>query len=225
MSPAPEDPPEPQRRLVLLAGASGSGKSRLTRLARAVDGGQIPTVSLDDFYHDHDHPGLPRMVGATSDDSGDAAGASTADTDGVVDWDHLDSWNSGAALATLHQLCRTGSAELPTYSIVESRRTGSHRVDAGAASTIVAEGIFASQMYARCRDAGMDVTAVWLDRPRTLTAVLRFVRDVREARKPLPVLLRRGLALWRAEPGVREAALEAGCRPLSFKAALGLIST
>lgn len=220
----PDSPSEasPQRRLVLLAGASGSGKSRLTRLAGAGAGRPVPTVSLDDFYHEHDHPGLPRMAG-TGDASADAAGASTADTDGVVDWDHLDSWDSAAALAALCALCRSGSAEVPTYSIAESRRTGSHLIDAGSASTIVAEGIFAPQMYVLCRDAGLDVTAVWLDRPRTLSAVLRFVRDVREARKPVPVLLRRGLALWRAEPGVRAAALSAGCIPLSFRATLALI--
>lgn len=212
-----------QRRLVLLAGASGSGKSRLTRIAGTESGRPVPTISLDDFYHDHDHPGLPRMAGA-GDGSADAAGASTAETDGVVDWDHLDSWNSAAALEALGELCRTGTAEVPTYSIAESRRTGSHLIDAGSASTIVAEGIFAPQMYVLCRDAGLDVTAVWLDRPRTLSAILRFVRDVREARKPVPVLLRRGLALWRAEPGVRAAALAAGCIPLSFRATLALIT-
>lgn len=219
MSPSDDQPATPQRRLVLLAGASGSGKSRLTRIARS-HGNPVPTVSLDDFYHDHDHPGLPRMAG----DAGDASGATTADTDGVVDWDHLDSWNSAAALTALTELCATGSAEVPTYSIAESRRTGTHRIEAGSASTIVAEGIFAPQMYVLCRDAGLDVTAVWLDRPRTLSAVLRFVRDVREARKPLPVLLRRGFALWRAEPGVRSAALAAGCIPLSFRRTLDLIS-
>ena len=41
-------------RLVLIAGASGSGKSRLAHAAGC------PSLRLDDFYHDADHPDLPR---------------------------------------------------------------------------------------------------------------------------------------------------------------------
>ena len=67
--------------------------------------------------------------------------------------------------------------------------------------------------------------ALYLDRPRTLTMVLRFVRDVREHRKPLGVLIRRGLALWRAEPAVRAHALAAGCRPVSLREALRVVET
>ena len=46
-----------ERRLVLVAGPSDNGKSRLTLASR------LPQVRLDDFYHDADHPGLPRTLG------------------------------------------------------------------------------------------------------------------------------------------------------------------
>ena len=50
--------------------------------------------------------------------------------------------------------------------------------------------------------------ALYLDRPRLLTMLLRFARDVAEHRKPIGVLLRRGLALYRAEPAIRSRSLD-----------------
>ncbi|GAE76531.1 ATP-binding protein [Cutibacterium acnes JCM 18918] len=41
------------RTIILLAGPSGSGKSHLTHMA------DLPELRLDDFYRDHDEPGLP----------------------------------------------------------------------------------------------------------------------------------------------------------------------
>ena len=54
--------------------------------------------------------------------------------------------------------------------------------------------------------------------------ILRFVRDLREHRKPVGVLLRRGLALWWAEPAIRRRALMAGCRPVTLRKALAVIA-
>lgn len=183
------------RRLVLLAGASGSGKSRLVRMAGC------PSVTLDDFYRDGDHPDLPQTLG-------------------IVDWDDIASWDADRALETLTALLTHGRAEVPTYSITANATVGSRTVDLGEAPVVVAEGIFAPQMFQRCRAAGLPVTAIWLDRPRTLSLVLRLVRDLREARKKPSVLVRRGLALWRAEPDVRARALAEGCTPMSFRSAL-----
>ena len=45
------------RSLLLIAGPSGSGKSRLTRLA-AEAASALP-FRLDDFYYDADRPGMP----------------------------------------------------------------------------------------------------------------------------------------------------------------------
>jgi uridine kinase len=47
---------------------------------------------------------------------------------------------------------------------------------------------------------------------RTLTAARRFVRDLSERRKPAHILARRGLALWRDEPGVIADAQAHGAR-------------
>jgi uridine kinase len=65
--------------------------------------------------------------------------------------------------------------------------------------------------------------ALYLDRSRTATLVRRFLRDVAERRKPVPVLLRRGWALWREEPRSRARALALGCRPVSMAAALQVV--
>src|SRR6185312_7566135 len=103
--------------------------------------------------------------------------------------------------------------------------TGIHRLELQGAACFVAEGLFAPEIVGRCRGAGVLGDALYLDRPRTLTMVLRFVRDVREHRKPIGVLIRRGLALWRAEPAVRAHALAAGCRPVSLREALRVVQT
>ncbi|GAA3627749.1 ATP-binding protein [Microlunatus ginsengisoli] len=185
--------------VVLLAGPSGSGKSRVARLSGC------PQLALDDFYYDGDHPGLPHALG-------------------IVDWDDPGSWDADAAMAAIVALCESGRAEVPTYDISTSRRTGSRRLELDGAPCFVAEGLFAPDVVARCRAAGVLGEALYLDRPRTLTLLLRFVRDVREHRKPLGVLIRRGLALWRAEPQVRADALAAGCRPVSLREALRIVA-
>lgn len=189
--------------VVLLAGASGSGKSRIARLAGC------PQLALDDFYHDHDHPGLPRTFGSEQ-------------SDGIVDWDEPATWDAAGAMTAIIELCQTGSTDIPIYDISASRRVGSHRLGLGTSRTFVAEGLFAPELVVRCQQAGVPFEAVFIDRPRTQTMIFRFVRDVRERRKPLLVLIRRGLALWRTEPVVRSHALAQGCRPVSFAEALDL---
>lgn len=180
--------------VILLAGASGSGKSRLATASGC------PRLNLDDFYHDGDHPDLPHTLG-------------------IVDWDDPRSWDCAAAVAAVVALCRTGVADVPVYDIAASRRTGTHAVDLGGAPVLLTEGVFAPEIIAPLRAAGVSVDAIYLDRARTATLLRRFLRDVAERRKPLPVLLRRGVALWRAEPRIRAHALGLGCRPASMAAA------
>lgn len=183
------------RTVLLLAGPSGSGKSRLARVTGC------PLLALDDFYFPGDHPDLPtRRLGGHE----------------VVDWDDVRSWNLAEALATIVDLARTGVADVPVYRISDNARTGTRRLDLGPAAAVLAEGVFAPDLYASCTAAGLTVEPLWLDRPRALTAVLRFTRDVREHRKPMPVLVRRGLALASSEPALRAAAIETGFRPVSF---------
>ncbi|SDT03829.1 nucleoside/nucleotide kinase family protein [Microlunatus soli] len=200
------------RRVVLLAGPSGSGKSRVARLAGC------PSLNLDDFYYDADHPDLPLL---TKSDRGFEGGAPLAVQ---IDWDDPGSWNAAEAVAAVDQLLQSGTAEVPRYDISRSARVGSHRVDLGDATCFVAEGVFGMEMAEHCRSAGVTVERLFLDRPRILVMILRFVRDLREHRKPLPMLVRRGLALYRADAGLRRRALAADFRMVGLRQALSVIS-
>ena len=188
-------PARPGRRVVLLGGPSGSGKSRRTDLAGC------PLLNLYDFYFDGDQAGLPQARG-------------------IIDWDDPGSWDGEAALAAVQALGTGGVAVVPVYDITANRRTGSRVVDVRGAAVFVAEGIFAPELAPACRAARLDVDALYLDRPRLQNLVFRFVRDVRDHRKPVWVLIQRGLALWRAEPELRAYAVAHGCRPVSARAGL-----
>src|SRR5690625_2772020 len=97
----------------------------------------LPFVALDEFYRDGDAPDLPSRFG-------------------ITDWDSPASWDAGAALEALTALAHDGTAQVPTYSISASRRTGMRVVDAGQAPLIVAEGLFASELIAPLAAAGLD---------------------------------------------------------------------
>ncbi len=80
-------------RVILLAGPSGAGKTRLARRSA------LPVMALDDFYKNGSDPTLPRR-----------------DT-GLVDWDDPAAWDLDAALQSLHELCTTGTTRAPVYDI------------------------------------------------------------------------------------------------------------
>jgi len=186
-------------RVIVLAGPSGAGKSRLAaRLG-------FPVVRLDDFYKDADAPGLPCV---------DIAGGAP-----IIDWDDPASWDADAATAAVEELCATGSTALPSYDIALSRRTGSHRVDLAGAPVFVAEGIFAQEIVAPCRDRGLLLVAFCITQPAALTFVRRLARDLSEHRKPPLVLLRRGIHLMLGHRGVVADAVAKGCEAASPKEA------
>ncbi|MFC4556570.1 uridine kinase family protein [Georgenia faecalis] len=164
-------------RIVLLTGPSGSGKTSLTRRVG------LPVVALDDFYLDGDHPDLPRRYG-------------------IVDWDDPRSWDRAGALAALLSLARTGRAEVPLYDIPTNRRTATTTLDTGGAPVIIAEGIFAAELVADCREEDILADALCVWRPRMQTFWFRLMRDLGEARKPPLTLVRRGLTLARHEPAM-----------------------
>ena len=71
------------------------------------------------------------------------------------------------------------------------------RRSAGA-SYVVAEGLFAQEVVAGCRERGLLADAVCVRNHRLVTFWRRLTRDLREHRKPPLVLLRRG---WLADAG------------------------
>ncbi|MGH1563468.1 ATP-binding protein [Mumia sp. DW29H23] len=180
--------------VVVLTGPSGSGKSRVAERSG------LPVVRLDDFYRDGDDPLLPTIT--------------FGDTE-VVDWDDVRSWDAGAACDALEVLCTTGTVEVPVYDIALSRRTGTHTLMLGDATTVAAEGLFAHAVVAELARRGLLADAICVRHHRVVTFVLRLVRDLREKRKPLPVLLRRGWHLMREEPAVVAEAVDHGCRPMT----------
>ncbi len=185
----PVPTPAVHARVVLLAGPSGSGKSTLAAHLG------WPVLNLDDFYREGDDPLLPR------------------DEAGRPDWDAEESWNTADALRAVVELARTGRVEAPIYAIGEDRRVGCRVVE--ASGPFIAEGLFADRLLAGCREAGVLLDAIVLSPNAYTTFARRLARDVTEARKPLPLLIRRGLRLLREHPALVRRCLAAGMRPLS----------
>ncbi|MGJ5890779.1 uridine kinase family protein [Streptomyces niveiscabiei] len=175
-------------RVVLLCGPSGSGKS----LVSARSG--LPVLRLDDFYKEGDDPTLPQVEGSSD-----------------IDWDHPASWDTETAVTAITELCRSGSTEVPVYDISLSARTGTETVDFGGTPVFIAEGIFAAEIVERCREEGVLADALCLSRGPVKTFRRRFLRDLKEGRKSVPFLLRRGWRLMRAERAIvaRQTALGA----------------
>ncbi|MDQ3158223.1 MAG: ATP-binding protein [Actinomycetota bacterium] len=176
--------------VVVLAGPSGSGKSRLAaRLG-------WPVLRLDDFYREHCDPGMPQS------------------SLGIIDWDDPASWDHGAAIAAITSLCHSGTAEVPIYDIGKSERTGLATL-AAPEGRFVAEGLFATQIIDECRKAGILDAAICVRHHRIVTFLLRLSRDRREGRKAPHVLVRRGWRLMRAEPAIIADAVAHGCTPMT----------
>ncbi|MFJ4002624.1 uridine kinase [Streptomyces sp. NPDC090023] len=189
-------PPSPAR-VVLLSGPSGSGKS----LVAALSG--LPVLRLDDFYKEGDDPTLPLVDGSSD-----------------IDWDHPLSWDADVALAAIARLCASGSTPVPVYDISLSARTGEDTLSIGRTPLFIAEGIFAAEIVARCRELGVLADALCLTRGPVTTFRRRFLRDLREGRKSVPFLLRRGWRLLRTERSIVSRQVSLGAHPCGRDEAL-----
>lgn len=185
--------------VIVIAGPSGSGKSRLShRLG-------LPVLNLDDFYKDGDNPTLPCL---------DLGGGSP-----IVDWDSPESWHAEHALDTIERLCGVAAADVPVYDIAASRRTGHRVLDLSGAAHFVAEGIFAQEVVGECLRRKLLADAICVTQHPAVTFVRRLTRDLREHRKPPTVLVRRGVHLMLQQRRVVEHAASLGCRVLHPDAA------
>ncbi|MCX4527706.1 MULTISPECIES: uridine kinase [unclassified Streptomyces] len=188
-------------RVVLLTGPSGSGKSSLA--ARS----GLPVLRLDDFYKEGDDPTLPLVEGSSD-----------------IDWDSPLSWDADTAVAAIEELCAAGRTQVPVYDIATSSRTGAEALDISRTPLFIAEGIFAADIAGRCQELGLLADAICLRGRPSTTFRRRLARDLREGRKSVLFLLRRGLRLMRAERGIvaRHAAL--GAHPCGRDEALGRLA-
>jgi uridine kinase len=182
-------------RVVVLAGPSGVGKSRLA----AATG--LPVLRLDDFYRSGDDPALPLI------DHGANAG--------LVDWDDPRSWHADEAVRAICDLAASGRTVAPVYDISHNGPSGTHTVDLGGARLFVAEGIFAQEIVAACGEHGVLAAALCLRQYPLVTFWRRLTRDLREHRKPPLVLVRRGWALMRDQRRVIDGAVAHGCVAVS----------
>lgn len=184
----------PHARVLLITGPSGSGKTRfVTRTG-------LPVVSLDEFYFDGDHPGLPRRHG-------------------MVDWDSVATWDKQAAIRSLVELCTTGETVIPIYDIPKNAKVGERHLEMDGRRYVLAEGIFAAEIIDDLRTEGILADALCITRPRLQTFWFRLMRDLDEARKPLPNLLRRGVAHFFHEPAMYEYLEAKGARKVTYSEA------
>ncbi|MCK8680992.1 hypothetical protein M1O15_27100 [Streptomyces lichenis] len=188
-------------RVVLLTGPSGSGKSSLA--ART----GLPVLRLDDFYKEAGDPTLPLVPGTTD-----------------TDWDSPLSWDADAAVAAIAELCATGRTAVPVYDIATSSLVGREALDIERTPLFVAEGIFAADIVSRCQELGLLADALCLRGRPSTTFRRRLLRDLREGRKSVPVLLRRGWRLMRTERAIVARQTALGAHPCAKGEALGRLA-
>lgn len=186
---------------MLLCGPSGSGKS----LVAARSG--LPVLRLDDFYKEGDDPTLPLVPGSSD-----------------IDWDHPESWDADIAVEAITRLCATGSTQVPLYDLSLSARTGEETLHIGRTPLFIAEGIFAAEIVERCRELGVLADALCLTRGPLTTFRRRFLRDLKEGRKSVPFLLRRGWRLMRAERTIVARQVSLGAHPCDRDEALARLA-
>jgi uridine kinase len=182
-------------RVIVLAGPSGSGKSRLAELLG------LPVLRLDDYYKDGDDPTLPHL---------DPTGGEP-----IVDWDDPGSWNAEHAVAAVEELCRSGRTDAPLYDIAANGTHGHRVLELGGSAYFVAEGIFGQEIVTACRKRGLLADALCVTQHPAVTFLRRLSRDLRKRRKPPFYLVRRGMQLLADQRAVVAHAERLGCRVIT----------
>ncbi len=191
--------------VIVLAGPSGSGKSRLAERVG------LPVLRLDDFYKNGGDATLPR------DPRRARTPASSTGTTRTPGCPTTPSRRWPRCAATAGPRCRSTTSRT-------TAAPGTHTLDLRGGGLFVAEGIFAQEIVGACRDAGLLAAAYCVRQHPAVTFWRRLTRDLREHRKPPLVLVRRGLALLRDQRRVVEHAVALGCEPVSPEQAAAAIS-
>jgi uridine kinase len=143
---------------------------------------------------------------------------------GEIDWDHPGTWNCDKAVDALVELLESGQTQVPNYSISTSSYDGTRGIELNG-GPLLSEGIFVSEILAPLQRLGVDVQAYYIEVSPLSTAIRRFVRDVRERRKPLGFLLKRGYSLFRADRQIRGRHLAAGFVPMKKKSVKAMLAS
>lgn len=164
-------------------------------------------LRLDDFYKEGNDTTLPLVMGSQD-----------------IDWDSPLSWDADAAVAAIEELCRTGRTTVPVYDIATSARVGRESFSIDRTTLFVAEGIFAADIVARCAESGVLADALCLRGRPSTTFRRRLTRDLREGRKSVAFLLRRGWRLMRAERSIVARQTALGAHACARDEALGRVA-
>jgi uridine kinase len=126
-------------------------------------------------------------------------------------------------MVAIRSLCDSGAADVPVYSIPANGCVGSRTLTVDS-PVFIAEGIFAAEIVRACEAEGLLADAICLRNHALTTAYRRFLRDVREARKSVPYLLRRGYRLMRAERAVVSRQKDLGATACNGREAFARVS-
>lgn len=222
----------PLARVIVLGGPSGSGK---TRLAERLG---LPVVPLDEFYKDGDDPTMPRIGGHLDWESPQSWKLDAAMTaleaiciDGTVEiptYSYAENRATGSRTITL---TRTSTVTSPPRTSAATSLAGTsaatsppHR-SAVTSRFVVTEGIFAAEVLAPLRSAGLLADAILIHNRRLTTFGRRLRRDLSDRRKPVRDILRIGVQKVQAEAAILRELESAGCTPMSSRAAESRLRT
>jgi uridine kinase len=175
------------RRVIAIAGASGSGK---TSTAGASG---LPILSLDSFYRSRDASGLPRWLGD-------------------VDWENPDSFNLDAAIAATRSLILHGIAVFRAHDLVTEVVSECVEEVRASGRCLVVEGVMATEVVASLRDELRNVELVfyYLHRNRFASFVGRIERDVLARHRRWHRAVLRSLRVTWVERRARRSAITRG---------------